>query len=49
MSSKGNYIKHGDYTGVFIGLESIKWLKSYTPLEDVIKQYKQQKEDNLGY
>lgn len=49
MSSKGNYIKHGDYTGVFIGLESIKWIKSYTPLEDVIKQYKQQKEDNLGY
>lgn len=40
--------KGGDYTGVFITLENISWIKSYVPLESVIAEYQRQKEERIN-
>ncbi|AAX92366.1 hypothetical protein TwortDSMZ_163 [Staphylococcus phage Twort] len=47
-TSKGVTVKGGDYTGVFITLENIKWNRSYTPLESVVEYYKQTKEGRIN-
>ena len=48
LSESGRKIIPGDYTGVFIGLSSIEWRKSYTPLDSVVETYRRQKEDRIN-
>lgn len=45
---EGVKVQHGQYTGVFIGLDNVKWFKSYTPLESVVQYYNKQKEDRIN-
>lgn len=47
-TERGFKIEPGHYTGVFIGLSSIKWRSSYTPLDSVIQYYRKQKESRLN-
>ena len=41
-------IIHGKYTGIFIGLTSVKWNRTYTPLESVVEYCKRVKGDRLN-
>ena len=41
-------IIHGQYTGIFIGLTSVKWNRTYTPLESVVEYCKRVKGDRLN-
>lgn len=47
-TSKGITIKGGEYTGVFISLESVKWNRSYTPLDSIVQYYKATKESDIN-
>ena len=47
-SNKGAKQTGGDYTGVFISLETVSWGKSYVPLESVIAEYQRMVEDNIN-
>lgn len=38
----------GGYTGLFLTLDSIKWIKSYVPLESVIAEYQRVKEERIN-
>lgn len=38
----------GEYTGVFITIENVSWLKSYVPLESVIAEYQRMKEERIN-
>lgn len=39
---------HGKYTGIFIGLSSVKWNRTYTPLESVVEYCRRVKGGRLN-
>lgn len=48
LSNSDNRVIHGQYTGIFIALSSIKWNRTYTPLESVVEYCKRHKEQKLN-
>ncbi len=45
---EGTKVIHGEYTGVFICLSNIKWIKSYTPLDSILQYYQRIKGDRIN-